>query len=203
MPSDATVSLLSQQFLATPPLEWVAVLSGLAYLLLAIRQSIWCWPCAFLSTSVYIYLYGDVRLYMESALNAFYLIMAVYGYWFWRRGGPRTSTATVRTLNWRWHLLALVSIGVLVLISGTLLRLYTDQANAYVDAATSWSAVWATWLTARKVLENWWYWLVIDIVSVGLFAHRGLVLTALLFVLYIVLIPIGYRQWRQSMRVSA
>lgn len=143
MPSDASVSLLVTQFLATPALEWIAVLSGLAYLLLAIRQSIWCWPCAFLSTSVYVYLYGDVRLYMESALNAFYLVMAVYGFWFWHRGGPRTSTARVRTLHWRWHLLALVLIGLLIFMSGTLLQRYTNQANPFVDAATSWSAVWA------------------------------------------------------------
>lgn len=191
------------QIAQTPVLEWGAVLLAVAYLILAIRQSIWCWPCAFISTGIYVYLYGSVALYMESALNVFYLLVAVYGFWFWLRGGKAATQPHVQRWPWHWHLLAIIVIVALVFASGALLEQHTRQARPYLDAMTTWSAVWATVLTARKVLENWWYWLVIDAVSVWLYWDRGLALTALLFVFYLVLIPIGYLKWRQTERQLA
>ncbi len=197
------LALLREQLAAMSGLEAVAVVLAIAYLVLAIRQSIWCWPCAFASTAIYIWLFHSVSLFMESALNAFYLLMAVYGFMHWMRGGARQSMLPVTTLGMRTHLLAGVVIALLVVLSGSWLSKNTSQALPYVDAFTTWSAVWATWLTARKVLENWWYWLVIDIVSVGLFWSRGLPLTAGLFALYVGMIPFGYLAWRRDVRMPA
>ena len=190
---------LIEQLLAQSPLEWIAVATAIGYLVLAIRQSIWCWPCAFVSTSIYVYLFGSVALFMESALNVFYLLMAVYGFVYWWKGdSARTASVPVTQLALRWHLTALAVIAVAVVVTGSQL-VKTSQQLPYIDAATTFSAVWATWLTARKILENWWYWLVIDLVSIGMYSHRGLWLTAGLFVLYVVLIPFGYRAWRATM----
>ncbi|MFK8053880.1 MAG: nicotinamide riboside transporter PnuC [Woeseiaceae bacterium] len=192
------IDAVHEQIVATSALEWVAVLLALGYLVLAIGQSVWCWPCAFVSTGIYIYLYGSVELYMESALNVFYLLVAIYGFWYWWQGGVGGATATVQRLAARWHVIAIAVIVILVVFSGKVLQAYTEQAYPYVDAMTTWSAVWATWLTARKIIENWWYWLVIDVVSVWLFWTRGLALTSVLFVVYVCLIPFGYQRWRRS-----
>lgn len=190
----------TSQLAATTLPEWCAVVLAIAYLLLAIRQSIWCWPCAFASTGLYIWLFHDVNLYMESALNLFYLLVALYGFWFWWRGAGAGKPAKVRRLSAGVHAIAWALIAALVIVSALLLDRFTAQANPFADAFTTWSAVWATWLTARKVLENWWYWLVIDLVSVWLYLERGLALTAALFILYLMMIPFGYLSWRRSER---
>ena len=148
-------------------------------------------------------MFHGVSLFMESALNVFYLAMAVYGLWVWTRGGPRGTPRAVHVKPLALHVGAWVAIAALVLASGAWLARNTSQALPYVDAFTTWSAVFATWLTAQKALENWAYWLVIDVVSIGLYVARGLPLTALLFVLYVALIPIGFVAWRRDLRAGA
>ena len=98
------------------------------------------------------------------------------------------------------HAVALTVVAVLSGGSGFLLERYSDAAYPYVDSATTWAAIWTTFLVARKVLENWWYWLVIDAVSVAIYWSRDLPLTALLFVVYLVMIPFGLWSWTRSYR---
>ena len=193
----ALVTALAEQVAALSLLEVVAVVAAVLYLILAIRQNIACWFFALLSTAIYIWLFIDARLYMESVLNGFYFLMAVYGWWSWRSGG--THVLPVSTRGVQLHVVAVAGIAVLAGINGALLDRYTDAAFPYVDSATTWAALWATWLVARKVLENWWYWLVIDLVSIVIYWSRGLELTALLFVVYVVMIPFGYLAWRRSL----
>ncbi len=192
------MTALAEQAAALSLLEVTAVVAAVLYLVLAIRQNIACWSFALLSTAIYIWLFIEARLYMESALNGFYFLMAVYGWWSWRSGG--THTLPVSTRGVRLHVIAVIGIAVIAGINGALLVRYTDAAFPYVDSATTWAALWATWLVARKVLENWWYWLVIDVVSIVIYWSRGLELTALLFVVYVVMIPFGYLAWRRSLR---
>ena len=175
------------------------MLLAIAYLLLAIRQNIGCWPCAGLSTAIYVHLFIEARLYMESLLNAFYLGMAVYGWHAWRHGGERGSTLPVTVWPVSRHAAAIGAILALAAVSGFLLTRYSDAVLPYVDSLTTFAAVWATFLLARKVLENWWYWLVIDAASVVVYWLRDLPLTALLFVGYCVLIPFGLISWRRSL----
>jgi nicotinamide mononucleotide transporter len=180
--------------------EVIAVLSAVAYLALAIRQNIACWYFAALSTAIYIGLFIDARLYMESLLNAFYLAMAAYGWYVWRSGAdPGTSRPVVTWPAWT-HITMLGIIAALTAASGYLLSAKSNAAYPYIDSLTTWCAIWATFLVARKVLENWWYWLVIDIASVMIYWSRDLQLTALLFVVYVIMIPFGLVSWSRSMR---
>jgi nicotinamide mononucleotide transporter len=98
------------------------------------------------------------------------------------------------------HATAVAAIAVLAAMCGFLLERWTDAAFPYIDSATTFAAVWATFLVARKVLENWWYWLVIDVASVFIYWSRGLEATAVLFVLYVLLIPAGLAAWTRSYR---
>jgi len=180
------------------PSEVVAVAFAIAYLVLAIRENIWCWFCAGVSTAIYIYLYFAAHLYMESLLNVFYFAMAVYGWSVWRSGTGVEDTIPVTTWNGKVHAVAGGTIVALVLASGFLLGTFTDAAFPYIDSATTFAAIWATFLVARKVLENWWYWLAIDSVSIFIYWSRGLELTSLLFVLYVFMIPFGLAGWTRS-----
>jgi nicotinamide mononucleotide transporter len=185
------------------PLEVVAVAAAIAYLVLAIRQSIWCWLGAGISTAIYVYLFFVAKLYMESALNLFYFAMAIYGWsvWYFGRSGDEALPVSVWRRN--VHGIAIASILAASILSGYLLARYSDAAYPYVDSMTTWGAIWATFLVARKVLENWWYWLVIDAASIVIYWSRDLQLTALLFVAYVVMIPFGLIAWRRSLQEQA
>lgn len=181
-------------------LEIVAVVLAVLYLLLAIRQNIWCWLCAGISTAIYAYLFSNAQLYMESALNVFYFAMAIYGWSVWHRGSSEGREMPVSVWGAAIHAYAITAIIVASVTSGYLLSRYTDAAFPYVDSMTTWAAIWATFLVARKVLENWWYWIVIDIASIFIYWSRDLQLTSMLFVLYVVMIPFGLVSWTRSWR---
>jgi len=175
------------------------VLFALAYLVLAIRENSLCWLAAILSTSIYIVLMFQVGLYMESALQLFYIAMAVYGWYSWTHGDGPDHSLPVSSWRPAQHVLPVAAILVLTVISGLLLSRMTDAAMPYLDSFTTWAAIVTTWMVARKIIQNWHYWFIIDAVSVYLYINRGLLLTALLFMLYLVLIVIGYFQWKKSM----
>ncbi len=179
--------------------ELVAVVLAVTYLVLAIRQNIWCWAAAAVSTLIYLFIMFEARLYMESVLQLFYLAMAAYGWHQWRRRDRASENLRVRTWPLSYHAFAIATVLILVFVSGHLLTEFSDAALPHLDSLTTWGAIVATFMVARKILENWLYWFVIDAVSVGLYIDRGLFLTALLFVGYLVLIVIGYRSWRASM----
>ena len=194
---------LASQARTFAPLEVIAVLSAIAYLFLAIRQNIWCWFGAAISTAIYVYLFIVARLYMESALNFFYFAMAIYGWYVWNggRSGDRDLPGSVWPL--RVHAVAILTIVATSVANGYVLARYTNAAYPYIDSLTTWGAIWATFLVARKVLENWWYWLVIDIASIAIYWTRGLQLTSILFIIYVVMIPFGMLAWRRSWREQA
>ena len=194
------LTVIVEQLQALSSLEFSAVVLAIAYLLLAIRQNIWCWFCAGISTAMYVYLFVDAKLYMESLLNVFYFGMALYGWTVWYFGRAGNTEFPVSVWPRSVHAAALLAITAISLISGYLLERFTDAAFPYIDSMTTWSAIWATFLVARKVLENWWYWLVIDSVSIFIYWARDLQLTSLLFVIYVILVPIGLLSWTRSYR---
>jgi nicotinamide mononucleotide transporter len=179
-------------------LELVSVAFGLAYVVLAARENSWCWPAAFIGTGTAVFLFWDASLVMESALNVYYLGMAIFGWWQWQKGGVKNTKLTIQTLTLRHHLLLVFLITILTIISGYLLSNNSNAALPYVDSFTTWSAVITTWMIARKILENWLYWIIIDSVSIWLYIERDLYLYAALFVIYIIVAIFGYFYWLRT-----
>ncbi|MFK7957993.1 MAG: nicotinamide riboside transporter PnuC [Lysobacterales bacterium] len=178
--------------------EAIAVVMALAYLILAARENIWCWACAFVSTAIYIVLFYSVSLLSEFLLNIFYLVMAVYGWWQWRRGGGG-KTRSIQSLSRTQHLSIILLTGATV----PLLAALTSAAGAaypVLDATTTCFAVVTTFMVTHKILENWLYWLAIDALSIYLFLAKELYFTAGLFALYLVICVLGYQSWRRKMR---
>jgi nicotinamide mononucleotide transporter len=182
-------------------LEAAAVALAVAYLVLAIRQNIWCWPAAFVSSVLSIFLFFDARLFMESGLQVFYAVMAIYGWYAWTGRGDG-SGALVHVWSWQRHAGVVAAI---LAASGLLAWLLarTSQVMPFVDSFTTVAAVVTTYMVARKVLENWIYWFVIDSVSIYMYLSRDLWLYAALFVVYLVLVVVGFRQWHADWRVRA
>lgn len=179
-------------------LETLAVVLGIGYLLLAMRESSLCWYCAFFSTALYVWIFGDVSLYMESALNVYYMAMAIYGWLQWQRGGADKSGVKIIRWTARQHILGVAIILAASVTSGYLLSSNTAAKLPYFDSFTTWGSVFTTIMVAQKVLENWLYWIVINSVSIYLYIDRGLDQTAAMFFLYLVLATIGFLTWKKA-----
>lgn len=180
--------------------EMLAVFLSVSYILLAIKQNLWSWVAAFFSTLIYSILFFDASLLMDSALNIFYLVMAVYGWYSWKYGNIKAQNEQLKittygiTNNFK-------VIGILILISivlGYIMANYTSADFAYLDTFTTVFAVFATYMLAKKVLENWIYWVVIDTVSIYIYIQKGFYLTAVLFAIYTVLACVAYIQWKKE-----
>ena len=192
------ISDLIAQTLATPLWEWIAAALGLAYLLLAVRRNLWCWLCAFASTTIYLAVFARAALYMQAALQVFYLVMAVYGFLEWKRG--RTQDGELAILSWSvaQHAVAAVLVALATLVNGWLLVRYTDAAAPWLDSFVTWGSVVTTWMVARRVIENWLYWLIVDGAAVWLYYSQGLLPTTILFIIYLGVVVHGYVVWRRE-----
>ena len=191
---------LVASFRAIPAAEWAAVILALAYLLLAVRQNPWCWAAAAVSAGIYLVLFARGGLVMQAALQVFYVAMAAYGWYAWR-GGAIEEGVTLPVARWgaSRHALAIAAFAVATLVNGRIIAGDSGNPVPYVDALVAWTSVLATWLVARKVLENWLYWIAIDAIAVVLYWTQGFHATAALFVLYVVIAVRGYFAWRRDL----
>ncbi len=177
--------------------EILAVLLAIAYLLLAARENILCWYCAFLSSLIFVFVFWDVSLLMESMLNIFYVVMAIVGWLEWKYGGTNKRHLAISSLKFWHHVLIILGMLVLAAVNGWLMQNYTDAAWPFVDSFTTWASVITTFMVVFKVLENWLYWLLIDAISIVLYIDRELYLTALLFAAYVLIVIFAYINWRR------
>jgi len=185
--------------------SWIELLAAglaLVYVPLAIGQRLSCWIAAFVSAVLYVWVFFSARLYMESLLQAFFAAMAVYGFWQWRHG---KGGGELHVTHWpvARHGLALLGIVAAAAVNAFFLARFTPAANPFIDSMLTWSSVYTTFLVARKVYENWYWWFVIDSLSVCLYFTRHLYLTMLLYSVYVILCVIGMREWRRSLRLAA
>jgi nicotinamide mononucleotide transporter len=180
--------------------DWIepaAVILAITYLLLAIKQNINCWFAAFFSSLLYFFVMYSAGLYMEAGLQIFYCIMAVYGWTQWRVSLPDNKKFLVKTWNRDQHIKTISLIFLLASASGWALEKFTNAALPFIDSLTTWGAIVTTYMVAKRLLENWMYWFVIDTISVFLFYSRGLFLTSILFFVYLIIIYFGYKSWTE------
>lgn len=185
--------------------EIIAVLASLTYVILASREHRGCWLAAILGSSIYVLVFFQYQLYMDSVLNIFYVVMAVYGWVMWQNHQPKVglistvieNKTTIKRWDCKTHINAIASIILLSALSGFYLDNYTDAAFPYFDSLTTWSSFLATWMVVNKILENWLYWIVIDAASIYLYINKELYFTALLFALYVIIATYGYLNWKK------
>lgn len=182
------------QLAATSILEGVAVVLAVAYVWLAARQNIWCWPCALVSTGIYIWLFWNVSLPFHTALNFYYLIMAVYGMYKWRDN--TADSISVQSWSIYKHIVSIIGLAVCALILSHFANSVLDANYIYLDAFITVFSLFTTVLVAHKVRENWLYWIVINLFAAYLYFAKDLALTAILFVCYTGFAIYGFMQWR-------
>ena len=189
-------------FLQANWFEIVAAILAIAYLILAMLQDMRCWVAWIISSLMYFFVMYSANLYMEALLQIFYIFIGLYGLYQWRFKADKKDALKITTWSVKNHLIVISALVFLTSLSGYILMIYTAAASPFVDAFTTWGAIAASYLVAKKILENWFYWFVIDFVSVFLFVSRELYPTALLFIVYLVLVVIGYSAWRKSWQLA-
>ena len=183
-------------------LEIFAVSSAIIYLILAAKEDVRCWYAALFSSLLYMYIMYSAGLIMESFLQIFYICMAIYGWYIWSNKINYPHKLKITRWKKKYHFYTIITVTALAIISGFLLEKYTQAALPFLDAFTTWGAIITTYMVAKKIIENWIYWFVIDSISIYLFISRELYLTALLFLIYLIIIIFGYRSWRKKLNVD-
>jgi len=177
--------------------EITAVILGISYVILAAKESQWAWPFAFFSTLIYTVIFWDGALVSSSILNFYYMAMAVYGFILWKED-EHGETLHISRWPLKKHLL-FISFGLVgALVLGYLSETYAGAKFAYHDAFVMVFSGIATWMMAKKVLENWLYWMLIDSTAIVLYYRSGYYATIILFILYVILAFYGYASWKKA-----
>tara|TARA_B000000609_G_scaffold139814_1_gene117643 strand:- start:104 stop:505 length:402 start_codon:yes stop_codon:yes gene_type:complete len=128
--------------------------------------------------------------------------MAIYGWYIWSNKINEEQELKITSWKKQYHVYAIIIVTLLAIISGFLLEKYTQAALPFLDAFTTWGAIITTYMVAKKIIENWIYWFVIDSISIYLFISRELYLTSLLFFIYLIIIIFGYRSWMKKLNTN-
>ena len=186
------------------PFELFATLTGLGAVVLLIRQNLWTWPLGVLYAVVSVWVFQQDRLYGQVLLHLFYVGMNLYGWWYWLYGGEREDEAAlpVTSLQRTGWFAVLLGGGLAAAALGWLLgnvELFAGAEFAKADALITAFSFVAMYLQARKIIESWVLWFLIDVASVALYASAGLYFYALLYLVYLALAVAGYSEWRKTL----
>ncbi len=183
-------------------MSWIEVFAtgfGLACVWLTVRQNIWCWPTGLVMVCLYAWIFFHARLYSDMGLQVIYVFMQIYGWRNWLRGGPKEDVLPVSQLSaaerFGWLAVAAASTATL----GMAMRKFTNADVPFWDASTTVMSLIAQYLLARKALENWLFWIAVDVLSIGIYAYKGLYLTTGLYAVFLGLAIMGWFEWRRSL----
>jgi nicotinamide mononucleotide transporter len=186
----------------TTPLELVGFILSLATVVLNIRRNHWAWLFAIVSSATYGLVFFDARLYGDAGLQGVFIAASVWGWAQWLRG-VAGKPLPVTWLDRAGRLRSLVGWGIGYLALSAFLHAYTDTDVPHMDGFLTAGSLLGTLLTARKKIENWHTWIVVDVLYVGLYVYKGLHLTAILYAVFVVLAVLGLRAWRVAARTDA
>ena len=178
-------------------LEIVACVLAIAMVICNMRVNPTGWPLAIVSSLLYFALFWNSKLYGDASLQILFIAVAGWGWWQWLRGTtPDGSALRVRSLGAQGRLVAVAAVLVGWPAIGWFLRRYTDTDVPWWDAFPTATSIVGQWLLGRKYVENWPTWVIVNVVSVGLFAYKGLWLTVALYAVFVAMSLIGWRAWR-------
>ena len=180
-------------------IEVLGVVFSILYLFFSIRQNILLWPMGIISALLYMVVFYQSKFYADMGLNGYYFFISIYGWILWRQTDKDPAKElSVTRIHLRMAGLLLVITVLSFFGIGVILDKFTDSPIPYWDAFTTAVSFTATWMLARKILEHWILWIIVDLVSMGLYLYRGLYPTLVLFAIYSTMAVIGYFEWRKS-----
>lgn len=182
-------------------IEIFGVIAGVLYVILEVRQNRLLWPLGIVTSAAYVYIFFSGKFYADMGLQVYYVLISMYGWYYWSRGDAlkdREELPVVR-IN-RQQLILLVLIFVLAWVGiYMILDRFTDSTVPLGDSFTTALAIVATWMLTRKIIEQWFLWIIANVVSIALYIYKGLYPTVILYVIYAGMSVYGYLEWKKSM----
>jgi len=183
--------------------EIVGFLTGLVSVWLTVRENIWTWPIGIINSGAWAWLFFGAKLYTDAGLQFVYIALAILGWFWWLHGGEQRRELPVARTSSRMAVVLTTSIVLGTLLLTAFNVFATDTDVPFWDAFPTVLSIAAQFMLARKLFENWFLWITVDVIYIGLYVSKGLYLTASLQVVFIVLCVAGIREWFRSMADEA
>lgn len=183
-------------------IELLGAILGVIYIRFSIKQNIFTWPTGILTSALYIVVFFNSALYAAMGLQFYYVAISIYGWYYWLNGkkADNKSLLPVRRVKKKlWVQLGVISILLYFSILFVLVK-FSDSDVPFMDSLTTTLSITATWMLARKYIENWVIWIFVDFASIGLYIYKSLWPTVILFVVYTVLAFFGYIEWKKDLK---
>ena len=190
-------------------LEWISgnktellgAILGILYIRFSIKQNILTWPTGLLSSLLYVLVFYKSGLYAAMSLQLYYVVISFYGWYFWLKGktqNDKTLVSVRATTGKMWIKIIMSTIFIYAAILFVLIG-YSDSDVPYLDSLTTTLSIVATWMLAKKYIENWLIWIFVDFVSTGLYMYKNLWPTVILFLVYTIMAVFGYFEWKKNL----
>jgi len=192
------------EWLLCNKIELLGAILGILYTVFSIRQNILTWPTGLLTSLLYIIVFFKSGLYAAMGLQVYYVGISFYGWYFWLKGknSNNKSQLRVRTVEKNlWIKIGVISILIYSVILFILIN-FSDSNVPYLDSLTTSFSIVATWMLAKKYIENWIIWIFVDVVSSGLYIYKNLWPTVILFAVYTVMAFFGYIEWKKDLKTK-
>jgi len=196
------ISVLTDWLWNQSLLETAGVITGILCVYLAAKNNIWNWPIAIISVLIYIFIFFEAKLYADTGLQVYFLVMNFYGWYFWSRISGEQKKVPVTAVKLKEIIFSFLAVIIFTFVLGSFLKKETDASLPFIDSFCTACSLVAQVFLARKVLENWLIWIFVDLIYVGVYIYKDLHLTAGMYALYIIIAAIGYRDWRKEYQNS-
>ena len=183
-------------------MTWIEVLgfvTGAISVAFAVRESAWNWPVGIANNVFFFILFWKAKLYADALLQVVYVIISIYGWWNWLRGGTGRSKLPITETRMRTGLLLLLATALSTAVLASVLHKFTDSQVPFADGVTTALSLTAQYMLSRKLLENWWVWMTADVIYIVLYCYKALYLTGILYAVFFAMCILGYIGWRKSL----
>ena len=182
-------------------IEIFGVVTGILYVILEVRQNRLLWPLGLVTSAAYVYIFFSGKFYADMSLQFYYVLISIYGWYYWSRGGTKQVKGELPVVRISRMQLLILSVTFALSWAGIYLLLdrYTDSNVPVGDSFTTALAIVATWMLTRKIIEQWFLWIIANIVSMALYLYKGLYPTVVLYAVYTGMAVYGYLEWKRSM----
>ena len=182
-------------------IEIFGVVTGIIYVILEVRQNRLLWPLGIITSAAYVIIFFTGKFYADMGLQVYYVLISIYGWYYWSRGDSQRERQEVPVVRINRQQILLLFIVFIIVWAGIyfVLDRYTDSPVPAGDSFTSALAIVATWMLTRKIIEQWFLWIIANVVSIGLYIYKGLYPTVILYAVYTAMAVYGYIEWNRSM----
>lgn len=190
------------EWILTNKIELLGAVLGITYIFLSIRQNILTWLIGILSSLFYLFVFFQSKLYAEMGLQGYYILISIYGWYFWLNGNrtEEKQPVPVRQMSQNQYFYFSIAALLIFLVLYFVLKNFTNTDVPFADGLVTSLSILATWMLARKFIENWLIWIFVDLVSTGLYVYKNLWPTVILFAVFTFMAFIGYTKWKKDLK---